>query len=98
MGPCQARRGQTKNVVDPEPYLGFFVAIVINGGHMADIDHDEAYWLSRSQEARDLAEKMIDPYTRNQMIIIAESYVLLARHCRAQVELKGKYNIPDRLK
>jgi hypothetical protein len=50
------------------------------------IDDPQYFW-SRAEEARAMAEQMIDPDTKQKMIGVAETYELLAK--RAEARLRG---------
>ena len=44
-----------------------------------DVNTSEAHLLQLAHEARELAEKMSDPYAKKLMAVIAAAYMLLAR-------------------
>lgn len=49
---------------------------------MSNMPGSVKYWMERAEEARTIANRMRDPFTRQTMIGIAFSYARLALHTR----------------
>jgi hypothetical protein len=46
--------------------------------------HDPQHWLGRAEEARAIADSMLDACTRSTMLDIAEGYERMAEHARTR--------------
>ena len=57
---------------------------------MSELRYNSQNWLQQADEARRLVKHMGEPYTKLQMILIAEAYSHLAQHALHQAELKAK--------
>lgn len=57
---------------------------------MAEPRYDLQSWLRQAEEARRLVPYMGEPYTKLQMIMIAEAYSHLAQRSLDQAEQKAK--------
>jgi hypothetical protein len=55
----------------------------------------EIDWLTLAQEALDLAAQMRDLSNKRQMKIIADQYMVLARHAREQAKLIRALDFPE---
>jgi hypothetical protein len=42
------------------------------------------HWLRRAQEARDMAEQMVDPEARQAMLAVADGYEIVAKRAEAR--------------
>jgi hypothetical protein len=57
---------------------------------MSELRYDSQNWLQQAEAARRLVRHMGEPYTKLQMLLIAEAYSHLAEHSLHQAEMKAK--------
>ena len=63
---------------------------------MSELQYDLQSWLQQAEEARRLVKHMGEPYTKLQMILIAEAYTHLAQHALDQAESEGRPKLASR--
>ena len=65
---------------------------------MGSDGYSREYWLARAEEARTLAEIMIETAPRLTMLGIAKCYERLAQHAQAQADLMARIEMPGKEK